>query len=78
MTDEQWLWLLVNQSIDAEEELDGLCDECRSEVTSDEKRCTRCGKPIGKHSEKWINPNFDREKFEQLSKDDDDIIKRVD
>lgn len=66
MTDEQWYWLFVNQSIDNDEQLEGMCPDCQREVTS--KRCSRCGKPLGAKSiPKFTNPNFDAERFEQLS-----------
>ena len=40
MTDGQWLWLFVNQIIDNEEHLEKMCQECRDEVTS-ENKCIR-------------------------------------
>lgn len=77
MTDEQWLWLFVNQSIDYDEQLDHMCDKCRDEVTS--HRCTRCGKSLGggKYNPDFVNPNFDTERFDKLKngtdESDDDI-----
>ena len=65
MTDDQWLWLFVNQIIDNEEHLEKMCQECRDEVTS-ENKCIRCGKVLAKKYE-FINPNFDQSRFEELS-----------
>lgn len=77
MTDEQWLWLFVNESIDYDEKLERMCDKCKSDVISN--RCIKCGKPLGNRNEQqFINPNFDTERFEHLSNgtninSDDDI-----
>lgn len=71
MTDEQWVWLFVNQQIDAEEQLEKMCDKCRDEVSSDNK-CIRCGKPIDRDDDdEFINPNFDEERFNKLKHDDE-------
>lgn len=68
MTDEQWLWLFVNQVIDNEEHLEKMCPDCKDEVTSTHK-CIRCGKVLTKKEDKFINPNFDADRFERLSRD---------
>jgi len=70
MTDEQWLWLFVNQAIDNDEQIEGMCPSCQREVTS--HNCTRCGKSLGSNDSKgfepqFVNPNFDTERFEVLS-----------
>jgi methionyl-tRNA synthetase len=65
MSDEQWLWLFVNQRIDADEKLEGMCPKCREEVTSGHK-CSRCGRDIIKE-ESFINPNFDMDRYNELS-----------
>lgn len=65
MTDEQWLWLFVNQVIDNEEHLEKMCDKCRSEVTSENQKCIKCGEVLTK--KEFINPNFDPSRFEELS-----------
>lgn len=67
MTDEQWLWLFVNEAIDYDEKLEHMCDNCQSDATSN--RCIRCGKPLsGKSGFKpqFVNPNFDAERFDRL------------
>lgn len=67
MTDEQWLWLFVNEAIDYDEKLEHMCPKCQSDATSN--RCIRCGKPLGddKYSPQLVNPNFDAERFDRLS-----------
>ena len=73
MTDEQWLWLFVNEAIDYDEKLEHMCDKCQSDVTSN--RCVRCGKPLSGKSEfkpQFVNPNFDAERFDRLSNGTDD------
>lgn len=66
MTDEQWLWIFANQSLDTDEKLENMCPECRNEVT--QHRCIRCGKKLSEHSEgeTYINKNFDEAKYEAL------------
>lgn len=76
MSDEQWLWLFVNQRIDADEKLEKMCDKCRNEVTSTH-RCVRCGKDIVKN-ETFINPNFDIDKYNKLAGITDDNDNDVD
>lgn len=68
MTDGQWLWLFVNQIIDSEEHLEKMCPDCRNEVTSTHK-CIKCGKVLTKDEDRFINPNFDADRFERLSRD---------
>lgn len=51
-----------------------MCDKCREDVTSKHK-CARCGTPL-ENQDKFINPNFDSERFDKLSKgtvSEDDI-----
>ena len=65
MSDEQWLWLFINQRIDADEKLEKMCSKCREEVTSSHK-CIRCGEDISK-GESFVNPNFDMDRYNELS-----------
>lgn len=72
MTDEQWLWLFINQAVDADEELEGMCDDCRHEVTST-NRCSRCGKTlapkgdyVGNDIETGVSSSFDIDKYEAM------------
>lgn len=68
MTDGQWIWLLVNQIIDNEEQLEKMCPDCRNEVISETHKCIRCGKVLTNDNE-FINPNFDKSRFDRLSQD---------
>lgn len=63
MTDEQWLWLFVNDAVDTDEKMEHICDKCKSEITSN--RCTRCNKLINT-GDNFINPNFNKSKFDGL------------
>lgn len=65
MSDEQWLWLFVNQKIDIDEKLERMCPKCRNEVTSSH-RCIRCGKDLDE-SESFVNPNFDMDRYNKLA-----------
>jgi hypothetical protein len=67
MTDEQWLWLYIQEAVDNDIKLEGMCSDCREEVTSKEHRkCTRCGKPV--HIvESFVNPNFDMNRYNALA-----------
>lgn len=71
MSDEQWLWLFINQRIDADEKLEQMCSKCREEVTSDQK-CIRCGKDIIE-GESFVNPNFDMDRYNELSDHVEDL-----
>lgn len=84
MTDEQWLWLFINQAIDTDEELESMCDDCRHEVTSI-NRCSRCGKllspkgdSIGSDFETGVNSNFDMDRYESLKNGNGHIVKDID
>lgn len=91
MTDEQWLWLFANQSLDSDEKLEAMCPDCRMEVTQ-EKRCIRCGKKIADvknddgEFESYTSKTFDMEKYEAMknktyklaSEDDSEDIEDAD
>lgn len=70
MTDEQWLWLFINEALDADEKLKMMCHECQNDATSNNK-CIRCGKPLGSARRfgkaDFVNPNFDPERFDALA-----------
>ena len=66
MSDEQWLWLFVNQSIDSDEKFESMCPDCQNEVTSGVKKCIRCGKEIN-GGDSFVNPNFDIDKYNRLA-----------
>lgn len=63
MTDRDFLWCLVNLSMDEEEELERLCPACRAEAL--EERCPVCGAPAGE-SEAMVNPAFDQARYERM------------
>lgn len=65
MRESDYLWCLCNTLLDREEELDRLCPACRTAAL--EKRCPACGKPAA-HSEGWINPAFDQDRFEAMKR----------
>ena len=65
MSDEQWLWLFINQGIDSDEKLEKMCPKCREEVTSSH-RCIRCGKDIIEE-ESFVNLNFDIDRYNELA-----------
>lgn len=54
--------------VDRDEELEHLCEECRSEAENSDNICNRCGKKIY-DANKFVNPNFDEDKFKQLSEE---------
>ena len=64
LTDEQLVWLFINQLVDNDEKLERMCPDCRDEVTS-KCKCTRCGKPMLPHDEyeTFVNPNFNEEEY---------------
>lgn len=60
MRDRDFLWCLVNQLLDDEEELDRMCPACRERAL--ERRCPVCGAPAETVSG-GTNPSFDMERF---------------
>lgn len=63
MRDRDYLWCLVNELLDQEERLEGLCPACRARA--EEERCPACGAPVG-DSGAGVNPAFDMERFLRL------------
>lgn len=58
-----------------------MCPTCRDEATDDTK-CTRCGKKLSKDGDNFVNPNFDKSRFEKLENgeevlEDEDIIEEI-
>jgi len=64
MKDRDYLWCLVQQMLDREEELERLCPECRS--GAGQVCCPACGQPSSLWGEGEENPAFDKERFERL------------
>ena len=60
MKERDFLWCLVNQLLDEEEELERMCPACRTQAQ--ENRCPACGGLVWK-AEEEINPSFDMERF---------------
>lgn len=58
MKDRDYLWCLVNQLLDDEEELERMCPACRERAGED--RCPVCGAPAGQGA---VNTSFDLEHF---------------
>ncbi len=63
MKDRDYLWCLVNQLLDDEEELDRLCPACRAQA--EEERCPRCG-ALHQDSAVQVNESFDMERYLSL------------
>lgn len=61
MTEGQWLWILIHQSIDNDEQIEKMCKDCKDELSIE--KCNTCGK-----KQQDINPNFDEEFFKRLKK----------
>jgi len=55
-------------AIDNDEKMEHMCPKCRDEVVSDNS-CTRCGKAINDGAESFVNPNFDRARYDKLSRE---------
>lgn len=64
MKDRDYLWCLVHQLLDREEELDRLCPECRARA--EEERCPVCGRTRGSCGEGAVNTAFDQDRFERM------------
>ena len=60
MKERDFLWCLVNQLLDEEEELERMCPACRTQAQ--ENRCPVCGGLVWE-TEGEVNPAFDMERF---------------
>lgn len=63
MTDGQWIWMLVHMELDKENQLNSICNECKSDMERD--KCISCGKTI--HNEEY-NESFNEELYQKLKK----------
>ena len=63
MTDRDYLWCLLQMTLDEEEELARLCPTCR--LQAQEERCPVCGMPAG-NGEGMHNAAFDEERYLRL------------
>lgn len=59
MTEGEYLYCVMQLSLDEEERMEQLCPTCREQAR--ERRCVVCGAPLGEE-----NPNFDEARFEEL------------
>ena len=63
MTQRDYLYCVLQQWLDEEEQLENLCPACRKRAA--EKRCTRCGALLAQN-EGMHNEAFDMERFRKL------------
>ncbi len=63
MTQREYLYCILQQWLDEEEKLEGLCPACRAQAQ--EKRCVRCGMPLAE-TEGMENTAFDTERYRKL------------
>lgn len=61
MTQGEYLYCVMQLTLDEEERLAQLCPSCREEAQA--QRCVVCGAPLGEE-----NPNFDEARFEELKR----------
>lgn len=62
MTDGDYLYCVLQLTLDEEEGLEALCPSCRAEAL--EQTCPCCGSPLPEE-----NPRFDTSRFEELRRD---------
>ena len=60
-----FLWCALNLMLDDEEELEGLCPNCRERAM--EERCSVCGVPLAL-AEGSVNGGFDEDRFRRLKR----------
>jgi len=63
MTDRDYLWCLLQMTLDEEEKLERMCPTCRMEAL--EERCPVCGVPMSS-GEGMHNAAFDEERYLRL------------
>lgn len=66
MKERDYVWCLVHQLLDREEELEQLCPECRQKV--ERETCPGCGKVLDDWGEGGENLNFDRKRFQAMKR----------
>lgn len=70
MTDEQWVWVFANMSLDNDEKLEHMCEKCVDRSTSGEY-CVVCGEHLDMRTRNGlldnVNINFDMAKFEKCA-----------
>ena len=63
MTDGDYLYCLLNEMLDREEMLEGLCPACRTRA--EEPHCTVCGEPL-RNAAAGVNGSFDMARFARM------------
>jgi predicted amidophosphoribosyltransferase len=68
MKERDYLWCLVHELLDGEEQLERLCPECRTRA--EQEHCPACGRPAGLSGggEGAENGTFDAERFRKLAR----------
>ena len=61
MKEGDYVWCLVNQLLDRDEELERLCPECRQRM--EQHICSGCSEPVERWGEGEMNPEFDLQRF---------------
>ena len=64
MKDRDYLWCLLHLIADQEEELEGMCPQCRARA--EEAHCAACGRPASQLGEGAANPAFDGLRFQRM------------
>lgn len=63
MTQREYLYCILQQWLDEEEQLENLCPACLAQVQ--ERRCSRCGAPLA-NTDGMENTAFDMERYRRL------------
>ncbi len=63
MTQREYLYCILQQWLDEEEQLENLCPACLAQVQ--ERRCSRCGAPLA-DTDGMENTAFDMERYRRL------------
>ena len=63
MTQREYLYCILQQWLDEEEQLENLCPACLAQVQ--ERRCSRCGAPLA-DTYGMENTAFDMERYRRL------------
>lgn len=64
MKEGDYVWCLLHQLLDREEELERLCPDCRQRV--ERHICPGCGKAEDSWGEGAENPGFDWQRFRKM------------
>lgn len=53
LTDEQLLWIFINEKIDSDRKYEHMCDDCKERVDNPDGYCWNCGKEL--ETNNWLN-----------------------